>query len=270
MSIRKNALKSNAKIFFQEICALLFFLVLATIILAIPFGILVDQFHMHGVPVFFQVLLMPVSAGMELLCKKYELFLLVPYVLFVIYRVITLKIDKFKNHKILIILIISAIFLLLSTFLTPRLFDCDLSRSRSSDTGWDKGYYFTGEHDVCYAWVISPRDYSTTRIKEADYNTFEVLKYGYAKDNENVYYDNLESPCNECIHVDFEVQVLKGANPDTFTVLNELYAKDKNNGYCDGKKIQNSDGLSFETIEGNLAKDKNFKYKNCVIISDIN
>lgn len=253
----------------KEIFIFLFFFFFASIILAIPYVLFVDKFgKMGGVPVFIQIPLLPLVTIESIIYKHYWIFLFIPYILFITIKFISLKFDKRISTKKFMILI-SIVFFVLSMALTSKIFDCDLNRNYAP--GNNNGYFYKAKKDVCYAWLTaaySPLPHSTLRIPETDFNTFKVLEHGYAMDDSHVYFDNGVLACPECIQYDFEITKIEGANPNTFMVLNKIYAKDKNSVYCNGIKMNISDVESFEITGGDTAKDKNYEYKNCEIISE--
>ena len=80
------------------------------------------------------------------------------------------------------------------------------------------------------------------KIKGADFKTFEELGYSYAKDKNNIYFENRK---------------IKGADISSFEVLETGYAKDKNSFYSEGKKVKGISKNSFKAPSENSAqKDK--------------
>ena len=69
------------------------------------------------------------------------------------------------------------------------------------------------------------------KIKGADFKTFEELGYSYAKDKNNIYFENRK---------------IKGADISSFEVLETGYAKDKNSFYSEGKKVKGISKNSFK------------------------
>ena len=80
------------------------------------------------------------------------------------------------------------------------------------------------------------------KIKGADFKTFEELGYSYAKDKNNIYFENRK---------------IKGADISSFEVLETGYAKDKNSFYSEGKKVKGiSKNLFKAPSENSVQKDK--------------
>ena len=88
--------------------------------------------------------------------------------------------------------------------------------------------------------------YEDAEIKEADPNTFELIKSdvenAFGKDGKNVFLNAFK---------------LEDADPETFEVLSENYEKDKNNVYLGEWKLEEADPKTFEVAddEKKLAKD---------------
>ncbi len=108
--------------------------------------------------------------------------------------------------------------------------------------------------------TIGKRIYFNDReIKEADYNTFQVLSNIYSKDAKNVYTYG---------------EIFENVDVNTFGLISPLYgfyAKDKDNVYGRAIKIEDADPTTFEyigrhnlmgDIYANFAKDKNRVYDN--------
>ncbi|OGG87319.1 hypothetical protein A3B87_01790 [Candidatus Kuenenbacteria bacterium RIFCSPHIGHO2_02_FULL_39_13] len=130
------------------------------------------------------------------------------------------------------------------------------------------GYYI--QNDVVHFNDIDYfDDYNEDRVlKSANANKIDVLDYGYAKDNNNLYY---RGNIIDSISVDLE----------SIEALNELYIKDKNNVYC--KKymdtfadqmslLKGADAKDFVVIAVNsypsrYARDNNNVYQSCEKIS---
>ena len=97
-------------------------------------------------------------------------------------------------------------------------------------------------------YAISKFDetYSSKIIKNADVNSFEVMKNSmYTKDKNNIYYSNRK---------------IIGADLPTFQIGSDGFSKDKNNIYFGGKKILGVDRDTIKIIELPYIKDKNNVY----------
>ncbi len=102
----------------------------------------------------------------------------------------------------------------------------------------------------------------SSKIGQADINSFEVLNYYLmAKDKNKIY---------------FSGKVVGGADPKTFTVLGADYFKDNANVYTTiggFRRLPGIDGGSFELISFNnqwtgYSKDKNKVYYSDVVVED--
>ena len=89
-------------------------------------------------------------------------------------------------------------------------------------------------------------NYGTTHIKEADPETFEVIKYPYAKDGNYVY---------------LKGQIIKGANPKSFELMNMKwrYGKDDQAIYLRWEKLS-EDLENFKMLDENVSLDGNQVY----------
>jgi hypothetical protein len=128
--------------------------------------------------------------------------------------------------------------------------------------------------------------HSTFEIKEADRDTFEVLKennYSFAKDKNYVYksgYIESDDPDNFVIldkryskdseSVFVNGKKIEGADPESFEIIDTLYSRDKNNIYYATKVINVLDPETFEITEGDLSRDKDNLYYGGNIVKDAN
>ena len=94
--------------------------------------------------------------------------------------------------------------------------------------------------------------------------------YYYKKENNKIYFDEYGNGFNRNNEV-------KNVDYNSFAELKNYYAKDKNFGYWEGKKIQDSDGKTFNILPGGIshyidkyAKDKNHVYYNGEILEGAN
>ncbi len=142
--------------------------------------------------------------------------------------------------------------------------------------------------------------FTQPELVECDITSFEVLKNGYAKDKDNVFYNEIKinkvdyhsfsileinqsfskdrwaEPyshiyryyAKDRYHVFYGEKILKNAEPETIELLSPIYIKDKRHAYLWGSIISNSDANSFTFIGGRFAKDKNHVYHLGKIISD--
>ena len=83
-----------------------------------------------------------------------------------------------------------------------------------------------------------------------DYESFELLSFGYAKDNNRVYMDSF---------------ILSGADPQKFQILDayDRYARDDKNVYYHNKLLTGADPQTFEVFGDDYSmysKDKNHVY----------
>ncbi|MBT4722815.1 hypothetical protein HOB30_03575 [Candidatus Falkowbacteria bacterium] len=138
------------------------------------------------------------------------------------------------------------------------------------------GYLKDDNNIYFHTWT--EKGYKDKIVKEADYETFTVIKWLYAKDKNNVYYaqkikgadvstfEILEesgekaSIAKDKNHVYWHSIKLKGANPATFQLLESAYTGDKNNIYYWRTPIENADADSFEVLSSGYTKDKNHVY----------
>jgi hypothetical protein len=95
-----------------------------------------------------------------------------------------------------------------------------------------------------------------TNSDPSTFTIFDSYKYGngyYAKDKSQVYFEN---------------NIVAGADPSSFVIYG-AYANDKNFVFYKGRKIENSDGASFQydQVQG-TGKDKNYVYAYGCIYKD--
>lgn len=129
--------------------------------------------------------------------------------------------------------------------------------------------------------------YNEKIVDGADFITFEILNYNYAKDKNNVYREGLlmgqaDPSTFEVINGLFSKDknmVYQGYNgklpyidPNTVEAIDENFFKDKNGIYIHGTKIQGVDIISFEVIGESYSKDKNNVYYHITSIlgADVN
>ncbi len=85
-------------------------------------------------------------------------------------------------------------------------------------------YWYERDEDDIYAfnYITSQRK----EIKNAHSDTFEILRDGYAKDRDRVYYSDA-----------YDSWVVEGADPETFEVTSTAHAKDANHKYKWGRRV---------------------------------
>ncbi len=97
--------------------------------------------------------------------------------------------------------------------------------------------------------------FQTMRIKNADAESFKVIKNDFSKDNNAVYYENT---------------LLKNVDVASFKVLNRNYQRDENNLYYQTKLLIKGDPDSYEHLNTLFSKDKNNLYFVGSIVMDKN
>jgi len=132
--------------------------------------------------------------------------------------------------------------------------------------------------------------YPKWKMKEIDYNSFQILSDVYAKDKDHVFFCYLDG----CKTLDRDAQTyvilddgyyqkdkngvyngdskLVGADPNSFVTFKfkgNYYAKDKNNVYFAGRKIEGADAQTFVFVKQNFARDANNYYINDKIAKDV-
>ena len=140
--------------------------------------------------------------------------------------------------------------------------------------------YFSDKSGVYYAGK------GRNKIENADIDSFETLKWDYARDKNHVYNHGqiLEGFNSESFAVLTEAkgwptdekpvyikdknqvrlhdQTLEEADPATFQLMKGgYYAKDKNNIYWYGSILNGADVASFKVVGEAMAEDKNKKYR---------
>lgn len=82
-------------------------------------------------------------------------------------------------------------------------------------------------------------------LRGANRDTFEILKYGFARDDKKVYARGFR---------------VKKADPKTFEVLSEHHSKDCKNAYYGESLIDGADPITFQPLKELLSRDKNKLY----------
>lgn len=100
------------------------------------------------------------------------------------------------------------------------------------------------------------RGHNLQKLDEVDYDTFEVIQAGYAKDENVVYKFDI------MLGNDEEPFIIEGADPKSFELLDWGYAKDNRNVYLDLKRIEMADVATFEVLDEGYARDKNDVFYN--------
>jgi hypothetical protein len=115
-------------------------------------------------------------------------------------------------------------------------FDCveqswDIKKDYDKDFGHD---YFAKDGKVYFLFAHIEQPGLICELLSADYETFEVLDFVYAKDNNHVY---------------FRYSELKTADPATFKIVSEGgLAKDRYNVYSSGQILPGLDSDSLESL----------------------
>lgn len=107
--------------------------------------------------------------------------------------------------------------------------------------------------DYQYAKDNNSVFYEGDKISKAESNSFELISYGYAKDNNRVY---------------FRDKIVEKADPSSFKTLNEnenamgetVYAKDKNGIYVNDKHFAEADAATFKVLNEKYSMDKKGVY----------
>ena len=107
--------------------------------------------------------------------------------------------------------------------------------------------------DYQYAKDNNSVFYEGDKISKAESNSFELISNGYAKDNNRVYFRN---------------NIVEKADPSSFKTFNEnensmgetVYAKDKNGIYVNDKHFAEADGATFKVLNEKYSMDKNGVY----------
>jgi len=107
--------------------------------------------------------------------------------------------------------------------------------------------------DYQYAKDNNSVFYDGIKLSDAESSTFELISFGYAKDNQHVYFRN--------------VKVLN-ADPTSFNTFTEneysmgetVYAKDKKGIYINDKHFAAADVSTFKIMNGKYTMDKNGVY----------
>lgn len=83
-------------------------------------------------------------------------------------------------------------------------------------------------------------------IKNADVKTFEYIDGEYSKDKNNVY---------------FRGNAIEGADPKSFKMIKQFFSSDKNSVFLYDHRMEGADSSTFEVVSWNRAKDKNHLYE---------
>ena len=122
----------------------------------------------------------------------------------------------------------------------------------NQDENEDKyGIYFSDKNGIYFIKVWERNPYS--KLEDIDIKTFEVLKNGYAKDKNNIYYNSF---------------IIEEADMNSFEILSSDFSKDKNYFYFDGGKIKNIDVKTVKFFEKSFDSKYYLKDKNGVYIID--
>lgn len=99
--------------------------------------------------------------------------------------------------------------------------------------------------------------YHTTRIADADHQTFQVLSPHYAKDAKRVYHgDTYRESQDYFTTKKSRVTVLERADPATFRYIDDEYARDRTNLYFEGVTFPVKDIETFELLDNGYARDR--------------
>jgi hypothetical protein len=102
---------------------------------------------------------------------------------------------------------------------------------------------------------------------ECDLVTFNVIKNGYAKDRNNIYYNGIK--INNVDYNSFKIIEPSNLNSDPYwDWIKAYYSKDNYHVFIGDKIILNADVYSFVLIEGRFTKDHNHVYHVGKAISD--
>lgn len=84
-------------------------------------------------------------------------------------------------------------------------------------------------------------------LKKADRKSFEVLRCGFGRDQQNAYYEKTR---------------LQGADPQSFEVIGPLWSRDKKGVFYGGTRLSGADAKSFTILSSHdfLAKDASHYY----------
>ncbi len=163
------------------------------------------------------------------------------------------------------------------------------------------GMYYKYTDSVCHRKIL-PRGSSVRGMKiekmECDYASFEILKYGYARDKNIIYYNGIK--INDVDYKSFSIleienprlkslgmrnikyeyyaidkdkvfygeKVLTNADQATIESISSIYTKDTNHVFIGGDIIESADANSFVLVQGRFAKDQNHVYHVGKILSN--
>ena len=156
------------------------------------------------------------------------------------------------------------------------------------------GTYIYYEDSVCFQKNLPPfssLSFTKPEIIECDFFSFEVIKNGYARDKNYIFYNGIK--LIDASHESFSVleanepqnhsqteieyfpydyyardhkkifyglEVLEQANPETFKMLSLVYAKDNYNVFFNGKVIEGTIAETFELVDFRVARDNKHVY----------
>ncbi len=170
----------------------------------------------------------------------------------------------------------------------------------------NSGTYLIKKHEAYFSKILGLSggtfDGKTRGKKkkfDCDFDTFELIRDGYAKDKNNIYcdgkkilgidYDSFKTVAisdslkrlqigllsyktynygKDKNYVYYENKVLPDADVESFKIWSNSFTSDKNQAYYFGRKIEGSDGASFQLVHGHFAKDKNHVYCDNTIFSN--
>ena len=99
--------------------------------------------------------------------------------------------------------------------------------------------------------------YVTRILENLDIKTFQILKDGYAKDKDSVYYKG-----KKLFYINHDESIHKKVSPDNFTPLGYGYAKNDIHVFFEGIQRNYWDSKSFKIIDSDCIMDnKNIKIK---------
>lgn len=169
-------------------------------------------------------------------------------------------------------------------------FDCIRANANIEDSS-DKnfGYDYYGKNGEVFFYnleIESPT--SACNLLSADYNTFEVLDFIYARDKSHVFYRHFEllkaDPATFEIVIEGGLakdkdsvylfgQILPGIDSESLEDIGYTYMKTKDGIFMrnydfEAEKIEEADPETFEVIDGGSydAKDKNNYYKDGLVV----
>ena len=122
-------------------------------------------------------------------------------------------------------------------------------------------------------------------IINSDPSSFEILEYGYSRDNNYAYYNGVKiegmkgekfTIIKDCYLGSDGIALCNGltklepSDATTFKAIECGYYKDQNNVYLNGQVLDNVDSESFEILSWGYTKDKNAVYCDLKLIEGAN